>query len=416
MLLLTGSILAQKNVDSPFARYGIGNLENRGAFRTLAMGGISSGIRDNLTLNYLTPASYSSIDTASFIFDFGIDVATIGLKNGPDKYFSTDMNFTHLMIGFPIMRNWGVSAGVVPYSDGFYEISQIITPDDEGDEIVGDVADYHKGIGGYQKFFVGTAFSPLRYFSAGVNFYVLFGEINRYNESVFTEDNNYFNTRKTYTHTMRGIGYDASVQFMLPMADKWFINAGLTMSPGTNLNTTNDTLILRYSNIQTSGLAFDTLYKNVADSKSFIPQTFRGGISFGRKEKFTFGLDAVYSRWSEASLPGSSGTYADALSLHTGAEFIPDKYSNYNFFDRVEYRMGCRYSESYALFAGSQVKEYGITFGAGIPMRRSRSRVSMFIDLSQRGSPEGDLFRETRISVGASLDLFDYWFLKPKYD
>lgn len=72
VLLATGAA-GQKNVNTPFARYGIGNLEQQGNFRSKAMGGISSGIRDNVTLNFLTPASYSSIDTTSFLFDFGID-------------------------------------------------------------------------------------------------------------------------------------------------------------------------------------------------------------------------------------------------------------------------------------------------------------------------------------------------------
>jgi len=82
----------------------------------------------------------------------------------------------------------------------------------------------------------------------------------------------------------------------------------------------------------------------------------------------------------------------------------------------VEYRIGCRYGESYTLFAGDEVKEYGITFGTGIPMRRSRSRISLAVDLSTRGGSNGEIPRETRISVGASLNLYDYWFLKRQYD
>lgn len=84
-LLATGAA-GQKSVNTPFARYGIGNLELQGPFRMRAMGGISSGIRDNLTLNYLTPSSYSSTDTASFLFDFGIDYTVAGMK-GDDLGF-----------------------------------------------------------------------------------------------------------------------------------------------------------------------------------------------------------------------------------------------------------------------------------------------------------------------------------------
>ena len=127
-------------------------------------------------------------------------------------------------------------------------------------------------------------------------------------------------------------------------------------------------------------------------------------------------MDIVYTAWSEASLPGTYGTYTDVISLHAGAEYIPDKFSNYSFFDRMEYRIGCRYGESYALYEGDNVKEYGITFGTGIPLRRSRSRISLVVDLSNRGNPDAGLPQETRISVGASLNLYDYWFLKRQYE
>jgi hypothetical protein len=222
--------------------------------------------------------------------------------------------------------------------------------------------------------------------------------------------------RELENTTIRGIGIDASAQFMLPLPDKKFINAGITWSPGKKFSTAYDQLFLRYSSVQTSSLAFDTLYYGKTDTVSFIPATVRAGVSFGKEDKLTVGFDLVWSKWSAGELPGSYGTYSDALSLHAGMEYIPEKYSNYNFFDRVEYRIGCRYGESYALFANTQVKEYGITFGAGIPLRKSRSRASLFIDLSRRGNPVDIQFRETRISVGASLNLFDYWFLKAKYE
>jgi hypothetical protein len=415
-VLLTAGVAGQKNISSPFARYGIGNLEEQGPFRTLAMGGVSSGIRDNLTLNYLTPASYSSIDTASFIFDFGIDYAVIGLKDKDLKYSSQDISFAHLMLGFPIMKGLGFAAAVLPYSDGFYNIAEVSSPDIPGDVVAGNVYEYHKGTGGYQKALAGIAYSPFSYFSAGMNAFIVFGEINRINDFIFTTDNNYFNTRTQGTTAMRGIGYEASAQLMIPLPEKRFINAGMTFTPSFSLSTSNDDLVMRYSNVQTSSLAIDTLFLSSTDTTSRLPYIIRGGISFGRTDKLTIGADIVYAAWSKASLPGNYGTYADAIELHAGAEYIPDKYSNYSYFDRMEYRIGCRYSESYAIYGDSQVKEYGITFGAGIPLRRSRSRVSLYMDLSTRGNPDGNLFRETRLSVGASLNLFDYWFLKAKYD
>jgi len=412
LILLTAGAAGQKNVQSPYARYGIGNLELQGTFRTKAMGGISSGIRNNLTLNFVTPASYSSIDTASFIFDFGLEHGLIRLSEGDQTYWSQDLNFSHLMLGFPIMKNWGVVAAVTPYSNGSYSIVESTSGDGEAE----DFLERHIGSGGYQKALIGTGFSPVKYFSAGVNMFFIFGETTRLNDFVFTEDNNYFNTRKYESSSMNGIGWEASVQFMAPLPEKRFINGGITYTPGFKLRTTNQDVIFRYSSIQTSTLAFDTLSNATVNTTSRMPQTVRGGIAFGHTDKFTAGADIIYTNWSEASLPGTYGTYTDVISLHAGAEFIPDKFSNYSFFDRVEYRAGCRYGESYALYGGDNIKEYGITFGAGIPMRRSRSRISLVVDLSKRGNPDAGLPGETRILIGASLNLYDYWFLKRQYE
>jgi hypothetical protein len=415
-LLLAAGVAGQKEISSPYARYGIGNLAPQGTFRTLAMGGISSGIRNNLTLNYLTPASYSSIDTSSFIFDFGIDYSFTNLQEDDLTFYSQDINFSHLMLGFPLKKGWGFAAGIVPFSNGYYTITDKSVPEGSGTGSTDDILESHRGSGGYHKVYLGTAYNFLSFFSAGLNAFVIFGEITRYNDFIFTADNNYFNTRDKSTNSMDGIGYEASVQFMLPLQENRFFNAGLTYTPQYSLWTTNEELIIRYSNVQTSNFAFDTLHQAITDTISHFPRSIRGGLSFGKTDKLTFGADILYSYWSEASLPGNYGTYTNTLSLSAGAEYIPDKYSNYSFFDRMEYRIGGHYDESYALYNDKKVREYGITFGTGIPLRKSRSRISLYVDLSTRGNPDDNLPKEGTISVGVSLNLYDYWFLKAKYD
>lgn len=414
MALLTTGVYGQMNVHTPFARYGIGYLEQQGTFRTRAMGGISSGIRDNMTLNYLTPASYSSIDTISFLFDFGLSYGVVGLKGDGMSFTSQDVNFTHLMIGFPIMKGWGVTAAILPYSNGSYNIG-FETP---GTGVTGTTYQSHLGSGGYQRVLLGTGFKPLPYVSAGINLFYLFGEVSRVNDFAFTGDNNYFNTRKQSISSLKGLGYEASVQFMLPLSDNRYVNAGLTWTPAYDLRTGNEDLTLRYSYVSfnSSLLARDTLSFGSESTTSRMPNSIRAGIGLGKTDKFTAGADIVYTKWTKASLPGTYGIYSDAMALHAGAEYIPDKYSNYGFFNRMEYRIGCRYGESYTLFEGDNLKEYGITFGTGIPMRRSRSRISLVVDLSTRGNGEGGVPGERRISVGASLNLHDYWFIKRQYD
>jgi len=115
--------IAQKQINSPYSRFNIGALEPQGSFKSRGMGGIGTAMRDNNSIFYMNPASYSSLDTNSFAFDFGFDFGLSVLKEGENKYSSNDMNFNHLIMGFPIARKWGIATGITPVSYGFYKIS-----------------------------------------------------------------------------------------------------------------------------------------------------------------------------------------------------------------------------------------------------------------------------------------------------
>lgn len=98
------AVNGQKQVNSPYARFNLGILEPAGSFKSLGMGGVGVAFRDNNTIFVSNPASYSSLDTNSFIFDFGIDYSMNLLTDGESKYSSDDVNFDHFLIGFPWLK------------------------------------------------------------------------------------------------------------------------------------------------------------------------------------------------------------------------------------------------------------------------------------------------------------------------
>jgi hypothetical protein len=140
------------------------------------------------------------------------------------------------------------------------------------------------------------------------------------------------------------------------------------------------------------------------------------GISFGKKNKFTVGLDYVETKWSKAKIPGSSGYAADTKSFLFGLEYIPDKYSNYSYLKRIEYRLGGHIGDNYLIINGEQLEEYGASVGIGIPMK-FLSKINLFFDLTRKnGSSINNLHSENYYTAGISLNLYDRWFLKRKYD
>ncbi len=404
----------QKLVNSPYARFNLGILESSGSFRSRAMGGTGTAIRDNSTLYYKNPASFSSIDTNSFVFDFGINYGTIILKDDSEKHFSDDINFDHMLLGLPLGKGWGAGLGITSYSNGYYSIAEKIGKTDAGyDPLTGEYIESHLGKGGISRIFAGTGVKMFRYFSFGVNFNILFGTIKRSNQFTFTEYFNSYNNDVSEKLEINGINFDYGFQAEIPFKNNYFFIAGASLGQGMNYKSRFETLSYRY-NYYGSG---DTINWSADSSKTHIPGTLSLGLSFGKKNKFTAAFDYVMTNWTESNLHGSRGYLADARSLSFGVEYIPEKYSNFSLLKRMEYRMGAHLDNNYLIINGEQLKEAGITAGIGIPLRRSLSKANIYFDYTKRSGKGGIMHTENIFTIGASLNLYDpYWFLKRKYD
>jgi hypothetical protein len=415
-LFFTGFIAsAQKQINTPFSRFNIGSLEPQGSFRSLGMGGTGVAMRDNSSIYFTNPASYSSIDTNSFVFDFGIDYGRNYLANGGSRYSSDDLNFHHLMMGFPLMKGWGIAVGFIPYSSGFYKITGTVLPNDQGyDPSVGSYTVFHGGSGGIAKYFFGTGARITRNISLGVNMTILSGELNRSNEFVFGDYYNVFHSSMSEKFIISGINFDYGVQYTATIKKNYFLNIGASLTSENNYKSDYNHLAKRYTAFGT----IDTV-SNLSENntKTFIPGTVRLGVSLGKKNKFTTGIDYITTKWSKAVIPGTSDYAADTRELHVGAEYIPEKYSNYSFIKRVEYRIGGHIGDNYLIINDEQIKEYGVSIGIGLPMRRTFSKTNLFFDFTRKsGNFSGSLHREDYLTMGVSLNLWDAWFLKRKYD
>jgi len=405
----------QKLVNSPYSRFNIGSMEPAGSFRTQGMGGLSIALRDNTSIYFSNPASYSSFDTISFNFDFGIDYSKNILSDGVSHYKSDDANFDHLLMGFLIMKGWGFALGLVPLSNGYFRIAETIS---EGNPLydpkTGMYSSYHAGEGGFNNFFMGSGIKINKNFSIGVNMSVLFGQIKRTNQFDFADYYNDFNNRTTENIHLTGINFTYGLQYTASLKNDHFFNAGVSLIANKNYNSNYDYLSEKYTAFGT----IDTM-SYVADNtkKAYIPGTLSMGISFGKKNKFTTGIDYVTTKWSASVIPGASGYAADTKSFLFGAEFIPDKFSNYSFIKRMEYRIGGHVGDNYLIVNGEQLKEYGASIGLGIPLRRTFSKTNLFFDFTRRTGTSGStLPKENYFTMGISLNIYDRWFEKRKYD
>ncbi|MEO6932796.1 MAG: hypothetical protein ABI151_14275, partial [Chitinophagaceae bacterium] len=136
---------AQDN--SPYSRYGLGDMVPNQYVVSRGMGGVATGYSDagygkipkyDLSINFKNPASLGSLSNSgpfsNTIFDVGgeIDVRTLKSTSIPSKYTSTNTLISYLQIAFPISTskmerrgiNWGLSFGLRPLTRIAYKIEK----------------------------------------------------------------------------------------------------------------------------------------------------------------------------------------------------------------------------------------------------------------------------------------------------
>jgi hypothetical protein len=281
---------------------------------------------------------------------------------------------------------------------------------------------YHDGSGGFTNFFIGSGIRLNKNFSVGANMTLLFGQVIRNNEFYFNDSygeavlhyDNVFNDKSIEKLQLSGINFDYGIQYTASFKNGYYFNAGVS----ANLKKHYSSKYEQFSSKLFVSSVVDTISYVADDStKAIIPGTLKMGISFGKKNKFTAGIDFISTKWSDSKIPGAYGYAADTRSWLFGAEFIPDKFSNYSFLKRLEYRIGGHVEDNYLIINGEQVKEYGASLGIGIPMGRTLSKTNLFFDFTRKtGSQANNLHNENCYTLGISLNLYDFWFRKRKYD
>ncbi|HUS85964.1 MAG TPA: hypothetical protein VMW76_01895 [Bacteroidales bacterium] len=418
LILISPVVTGQKLVNSPYSRFGPGTLEPQGVFKIRSMGGSGVAIRDPVSVNFLNPASFSAVDTNSFVFDFGLDYQVNYLVTSEESYFSDDMNFHHLAMAFPLSKRVGFATGVIPYSSGYYNISSTITEDDpEYDPIIGETENRHKGGGSYSQVFAGLGIIPVKGLSVGATVSFLFGELIRENVYLFLDDNNYYHNLRKERILLRGLNFNYGIQYTVDFNNDFFSTAGFTFTTRKDYKAEYENIFSKYTSYAGTELSNDTLeYVNNEDAHASLPQTIGIGFAFGKRDFFTVAADYRMANWEDCSFFGYESYLVNSNTIAFGVEIIPSKYANFNFLNRVEYRLGGHITDSHLMINSEQLKEIGITFGAGLPLNRTKSRINVHFEyLNRSGSYENGLHSERCFNLGVSFNFYDNWFLKKVY-
>ncbi len=419
--ILVTPAISQVNTYSPYTRFGLGDLAHGGFGQSAAMGGTGLAIRDANKLNYMNPAAYAARDSMSVLLDFGM---TGYMNDYRTNRFSNrwyNINFHHIALSIPVGNNFALGTGIVPYSSVGYNIKQEY--DDLG---TGDAIDYYyRGQGGILKYFAGISAKAFERVSVGVNMNYLLGDISRERALIFPRNPGFAETRAYEEINISNVYFGFGLQYREVIGENFFFTLAATYDMEAKLNSAfNNAITNKF--VGSSGFIDSTLITNIFDITSdvseqdiVIPAKTGIGLAVGIPGKLTVTADYYQQDWQSvdnSSLYTEGFDLAPSRSMHAGVEYTPDFEAFRGYHNLMSYRVGGYMKDAYVQVGDYQLKDYGITFGVGLPLGRTRSSMNVAFTMGTRGTLENNLIKENYGILTFSVTLHDLWFFKRKFD
>ncbi|GHT01820.1 membrane protein [Bacteroidia bacterium] len=405
MLLLIGncaSINAQSdNTNSPYTRYGYGQLADQSFASQRGMGGIGYGLRNPKDINPLNPASFSTVDSMTFMLDLGVKGQMGFFNDNGTKNTRYNAGLEYIAVQFPVAKKLGVGAGIEPISYVGYKYGET-----DKEAVPGNYSyTQYEGAGGLNKVYGNIAYEFGR-LSAGVKVGYVFGDITHPQTSSFSSSSIDRTTWSDSLHA-RGLNLDFGLQYRQPLSDNTEFVIGAVYTPKLKLNAQ-----FSKSEIQYDGNGYitgDPIYTGDLNYNFQLPETFGIGASYRKYNKYTVGMDATYQRWADANYFSKTDTLTNRLKINIGGEYT----------HKLRYRAGAYYSTSYfeAFNPAGQAggyDEYGVTLGIGIPMIDHRSYINFAVAAEALRSKAPVFVHEYYLKFTVSYTFNELWFRKRK--
>lgn len=402
ILLTALSALAQNGTLSPYSRFGYGQLRDNATSAQRSMGGIGYAMNSGRQINVMNPASYARIDSMTFLFDMGVDLTNVWMKEDQLKESHIGGGLDYVTMQFPLCRYMGASVGILPYSSVGYAFGNTIE----------NGRDSRSGGGSFNLLYIGVAGRPFKNFSIGANISYMFGTI--YNDTyayTITGGSTLFERQME----VRDYHLEFGAQYDFRVGRKNAFTLGLTYSPGKKL-------LGHYREyVYDPTLSTDPV-ENAAGKlgdRYSLADRWGAGINYRWNDRLMVEGDFTFQPWSKAKFPGiePDGTtgdngLTDRYRLALGGEYTPSRRGNY--LQMMAYRAGFHWSRDYLYVRGNNVREYGASVGFGLPVPGFKTTINIGLEWTHRQAYPNALIKEDYLFVTLGINFNEGWFRKNK--
>lgn len=408
LLLCVASLTAAaQNVTTPYSMYGYGILGDRATSMQRQMGSVGYAMNSGRQINVMNPASYAAIDSLTFLFDIGADMAMLWNKEGSSREHSIGGGLDYITMQFPITHYLGASVGLLPYSSVGYAF---------GNDIAHGTKD-NQGTGGINQAYIGLA-GKIGPVSVGANVAYCFGTIRN---DVYSQPSN--TGRTLFEHVMQVRDWDLNfgAQYTQRIGQWGKGVAGVTYAPKKSLH--GDSWATSQEVIADSRP--DTLATMKLGGHYYTPTSIGAGLSYTyeRRSRIMVELDYTWQNWKDArySALTQSGVdgkpdkvlfegmqFADRNRYAAGVEWVPLLRGNY--LQRINYRLGAYWCDDYLVIKGNQVREYGVTAGFGFPTVEGKTMVNLGLGWKHRSAHPQTMLSENYFNITLGVNFNELWF------
>jgi hypothetical protein len=411
-LLSQGPLLAQSTY-STYSIIGVGDYVDPAVPAAMGMGGLGISNGSYRYLNNSNPALlYFNRMT---LFTAGVMAESKKIsRQGFEPSAAGSGNLQHIAMAFPLRRDkWSFALNLQPYSlvnyafvyDG--QTSTSTSPDNS--------TILNEGSGGITALNFSAGGLLYKGLSVGVKASFLFSGYKKEFSSSIDAGLPSYSAIYLQRQSVSDFTYGVGIAYQKKIGD---YNLGIGFIYDFKVDAKGTKFVrIEQRTVNNLLLFADTIANNEPNIIS-LPSTIGAGISFGKPQKWTVGIDYRTQDWSnlEVDATGSPQKFTQGSKYVLGGEYVPDPFDPQNYMKRVTYRMGVTYEIKPYWVANTQIKEFGINFGLTLPVSRF-SGLDFGFMVGSRGTTDNNLVREDffKVYFGATFN-DNRWFLKPKFN
>ncbi|SDW53850.1 hypothetical protein SAMN05444411_101939 [Lutibacter oricola] len=413
-LFLNVISFAQKSNTSAYSFYGIGETNKSITADQFSMGGIGATLSDAYHINLLNPAANTSLFFTTF--SLGGETRNISADDGVSKESASTTHLSYMAVGIPLGKGASFTFGLMPNTTVGYSLISNDELNDDGDVVKGTL---YEGNGGSNKVFFGFGYEVVKGLSVGVQGNYIFGDIEN---SILNENiTNSLATKYESNSSLNSFAVNTGFLY------KKKIKNDLELSVGGNFELSNEIRAkgneYLYSISRSSGVAKDTILSEEGTGYIKNPLKTTVGVGLGKENKWYLGLD--YAKQKPIELEGTffnsytKVKYTDYSRISLGGYYIPKMNSITSYWQRVTYRAGVKFENTGLMIdpSGSssnfsEINDFGISFGVGLPVSKQLSNLNFGFEFGKRGKAKNGLIQENYVNFRLGLSLNDKWFKK----